>query len=205
MKFIKASLLSFLSLFFISCGENTSSSPITYISSISLNENNITIYSTQLAKPLSATVTYQDGSRANATADVAWSSSDSSILFASTGSIIAANNGGDVNLSISYTDSFNDFTNVHIKKLISIEYSDVNISDIGTAQIVYISGTFENNETNVSLAANITYTSDENTTISDVNATQLTLTIDNNTSSILLRATLFIDTNNAQDFNTTFQ
>lgn len=204
MKFIQTPLLLLLSTFIISCGDNTTTSPIADVASISLDDKNITIYSTDLEKILTATATYTDGSKTDATADLAWSSSDSTILGTVVGKILAQKNGGDANLSIDYADTFEDYTSVHIKELISIQYSDVNISDVGTPQIVYLSGTFENNETNVSLPANITYYSDVNSTITDVNATQLTLTVDYNATSVLLRATLFTNTANTVDFNTTF-
>lgn len=204
MKFIQTPLLLLLSTFIISCGDNTTTSPIADVASISLDDKNITIYSTDLEKTLTATATYTDGSKTDATADLAWSSSDSTILGTVVGKILAQKNGGDANLSIDYADTFEDYTSVHIKELISIQYSDVNVSDVGTPQIVYLSGTFENNETNVSLPANITYYSDVNSTITDVNATQLTLTVDYNATSVLLRATLFTNTANSVDFNTTF-
>lgn len=203
MKFIQTPLLLLLSTFFISCGENTTSSPIVDVSSISLDETNIIIYSTGLTKTLTATVTYTDGTQANATEDLVWSSSDDS-LSTSVGTIIAAKNGGDSDLNIAYASTFEDNTTVHIKELISVEYSDINVSNVGNPQIIYVSGTFENNETGVIMPANISYYSDENSTISDINATQLTLTVDENTTSILINAILFEDTDNSQDFNKTF-
>ena len=204
MKLIQTLLILLSTTFFISCGDNTTSSPIADVASISLDDTNISIHSTDLQKALTATATYTDGTTANATADLTWSSSDSSTLSTAVGAVLAAKNGGDANLTIEYANTFNDTQNVHIKKLISIEYSDVNISDIGTAQTIYLSGTFENNETNVSIEANTRYYSDENSTITDVNATQFTLTVDYNTSSILIRAVLFEATENEQEFNTTF-
>jgi len=204
MKLIQTLLILLSLTFFISCGENTTSSPIADVASISIDDTNISIHSTDLQKALTATVTYTDGTTANATADLAWSSSDNGVLLTAVGAVLAAKNGGDANLTIEYANTFDDRQNVHIKELISIEYSDVNISDIGTAQTIYLGGTFENNETNVSLQANIRYYSDANSTITDVNATQLTLTVDYNTSSILIRAVLFETTDNEQDFNTTF-
>lgn len=207
MKFIQTPLLLLLSTLFISCGDNTTTSPIADVASISLDEKNITIYSTDLEKTLTATATYTDGSTTNATADLAWSSSDSTILGSAVGKILAQKNGGDANLTIDYADTFEDTTSVHINKLLSIQYGDVNISNNGNPQIVSLSGTFQTvdgNETNVSIPANLTYYPDTNTTISDVNATHITLTINNNPSSIFLRTTLFTLTDNAEDFNTTF-
>ncbi|MDF1876554.1 hypothetical protein JHD47_01820 [Sulfurimonas sp. SAG-AH-194-L11] len=204
MQYIKTLLILLSTTFFISCGENTTTAPIADVVSISLDDSNISIYSTQLAKPLTATVTYADATTADATANLLWSSSDSTIFQATVGSVLATKNGGDANLTASYADTFYDSTTVHVKELLSIQYSDVNVSDVGTAQIIYISGTFENNETNVTLETNIAYYSDENATITDINATQFTLTVDVNTSSIAIRAVLFENTDNTQDFNTTF-
>jgi len=205
MKLIQTLLLLLSTTFFISCGDNTTSSPIADVVSISLDDTNISIHSTDLQKALTATVTYTDGTTANATADLTWSSPESSTLLTAVGAVLAAKNGGDANLTIEYANTFNDTQNVHIKKLISIEHSDINISDVGTAQTVYLGGTFENNETNVSLQTNIRYISDANSTITDVNATQFTITVDYITSSILIQAVLFENTDNQQDdINITF-
>ena len=204
MKLIQTLLILLSTTFFISCGENTTSSPIADIAAITLDDTNISIHSTDLRKALTATVTYTDGTTANATADLTWSSSDSSTLLTAVGAVLAAKNGGDANLTIEYANTFDDMQNVHVKELISIEYSDVNVSDVGTAQTIYIGGTFENKEKNVSLQTNIRYISDANSTITDVNATQFTLTVDYNTSSILIRAVLFENTANPQYIDTPF-
>jgi len=204
MKLIQTLFLLLSTTFFISCGDNTTSSPIADIVSISLDDKNISIHSTDLQKALTATAIYTNGTTANATADLTWSSSDTSTLLTAVGAVLASNNGGDANLTIGYANTFYDTTSVHIKKLESIQYSDVNVSAIGIPQTIYLSGTFENNETNVSLEANILYDSDENTTITDVNATQFTLTVDYNTSSVLIRAILFYSTENEQEINATF-
>jgi len=205
MKLIQILLILFSTTFFISCGDSTTSSPIADVASISLDDTNISIHSTDLQKALTATATYTDGTTANATADLTWNSSENSTLLTAVGSVFSARNGGDANLTIEYANTFYDTQNVHIKKLISIEHSDINISDIGTAQTVYLGGTFENNETNVSLQTNIRYVSDANSTITDVNATQFTLTVDYNSSSILIQVILFENTDNQQDdINITF-
>ncbi|MEA1982128.1 MAG: hypothetical protein U9N39_01185, partial [Campylobacterota bacterium] len=203
MNFLQTSFTLFLSLAFISCGESTTESPIADVSSISIDDTNISIYSTDSQTPVTGTVTYTDGSTANATADLAWSSSDTSTLLTSVGNILAAKNGGDANLTIDYASTFSDMQSVHIHKLLDINvsnYSDVNISDTGTPQTIYFTGSFDNNETNITLETNIKWISDENSTISEVNSTQLTFSVDNNdTKSILLRAFIFVDTANSED------
>lgn len=203
MKLLQTLFISLFTLFFISCGETTTTSPIADVTSIAIDDTNISIYSTQLTKELTATATYSDGTTANATADLAWSSSDTSTLLTAVGQVLAAKNGGEANLTIDYANTFDNTVAVYIKELLDINVSDINVSATGEAQIVYFSGIFKNydtNETGVPLENNIVWYSDANSTISDVNATQLTLTVDYNTTSVLLRPVLF----GTDDFNKTF-
>jgi hypothetical protein len=205
MKLIKILFILLSTIFFASCGDDTTlTSPLTEIKSLSLDDSNISIRSTDSQKALTFTVVYQDGTTVTSSSGVTWRTSDEYVFVPYIGSIIATNNGGDANLTINDTDKFQDTSPVHVKKLISIEYSDINISDIGVAQTVYMSGTFEDNETNVTLESNIAYYSDENSTITDINETQFTITIDNETPSIQIKAILFENTDNSQEFNTTF-
>ena len=78
------------------------------------------------------------------------------------------------------------------KKLLDINFSDVNSSDINSTKIVYISGNYENNETNATLIHHITWQSDENATIIDNNSTQIRLNIHNLPTSI--KGTIFSGT-----------
>ena len=201
-------LLPFL---LISCGDNTTTSPIPDISSIDINESNISLYSTDVSKNYEARVTYTDGTTANGTQDMAWSSADTDLLFTGTGLIFPLQNGGDTTLKIEYASKLNDTSSVHVKKLIGLDCvnaNDVNLSDVGVPQTLHFTGIFfkttDSNETNVSLASNITWNGDENITISDKNASSVTFTIDQNVSSILLKASLFMNTTNQVDFNKTF-
>lgn len=204
MQYLKQITFISLCTLLISCGDNTTVSPLKDVSSISIDDTNISIYATQSAKILTATVSYNNGTTVNASADLLWTSSNSAIFSASTASIVATSNGGDANLSIDYKSTFNDFTAVHVKKLLTINYSDLNISDIGTPQTIYVSANYENNETNISMENNILWSVDSNATITDTNASQITLTVDYNVTSIELRATLFNATAYAEDFNKTF-
>lgn len=204
MQYLKNLSFICLSTIIISCGDNTTLSPLKDVTSISLDDTNISIYATQAAKTLTATVTYDDGTTADASIDLLWESLDSSIFYASTASVVATSNGGDANLSIDYQSTFNDYTSVHVKKLLTINYSDLNISDIGNPQIIYVSGNYENNESNITMENNILWTVDSNATLTDVNASQMTITVDYNVTSILLKASLFYNTSYVQDFNKTF-
>ena len=207
MKFATTLSSLLLPFFFISCGDNTTTSPLIDISSIDLNDSNISLYATDAGKSYLATVSYTDGTIADGTKDIAWSGADTTILAAENGSLTPLTNGGDTTLNIEYGAKFTDAAPVHIIMLNSLTYineADINISNIGDPQTLTIQGNFENNETNVSLMGNITWIGDENITISEQNASSVTFTVDQNVSSILLQASLFIDTENQVDFNKTF-
>ncbi len=199
MKFTKTLTSLALLTLLISCGENTTTSPLKDITAISLDETNVSIYATGEAS-LHSTVHYDDGSTADGSADMAWGSDDSSIIATRSALVYATANGGDANVTIDYASKYSDSAPVHVIKLLSINFSDLNISDVGNPQIISFSGNFENNETNVTMQRNITWSVDENATISEVNTTALTLTVDDNVTSIKLTATLFKNAENAQSF-----
>ena len=205
MTFLQNISFLLLSSFLISCGDNTTTSPIVDVASIRLDETNISIYATQNVKELSSTVTYTDNTTADVTKDTAWSGSDANVILVANGAVIASGNGGDANLTIDYASTFDDTTTVHVKKLESINYSDINLSDSSNAQTIYVTGNFENNDTNVTMEANILWYVESNATISEANASQITLTLDANITSFILTGTLFINTDTAVDFNKTFQ
>lgn len=191
MKTITSSFLILIATFFISCGENTKTPIITDVSKIEIDDTNATMYSTDSAKSLSSTVTYNDNTTANATQGVTWLSSDSNILMMSQNSALASANGGDVNISIEY-EQFNDTIGFKVYKLESVNYSDIDISDTSNSQTIYVSGNFDNNETNVSMSQNIVWISDSNSTISESNSSEITLTLHDTQS--LLTGTLFDNT-----------
>ncbi len=205
---LSTKLSSFLLPFLlISCGDNTTTSPIPDISSIDINDLNISLYSTDASKSYKAIVTYTDGTTTDGTKDITWSTPDTNLLYTGIGTLAPLKNGGDTTLKIVYASQFSNSSPVHIKSLQSLTYvnaTDINISDIGNPQTLTIKGNFENNETNVSLMSNITWSGDENITISEQNASSVTFTIDKNVSSIFLKASLFLNTSNQVDFNKTF-
>lgn len=194
-------------LFLISCGDNTRTSPLADISSINLNDSNISLYSTDADKSYTATVNYTDGTTVDGTKDITWSATDTDMLFASAGLLTPLQNGGSTTLKIEYGSKFSDTSALHIKKLESLTYideTDINISNVGAIQTLTIKGNFENNESNVSLANNITWSGDENITINEQNASSVTFTIDKNVTSMFIKASLFVNTANQVDFNKTF-
>jgi hypothetical protein len=207
MKLTTLPLLA-LTTFFISCGDNTTTSPIAEVESIKINESNISLYATDVDIPLTANIYYTDNTNSSITPKVSWISSDiyqlSTSVNSSTANITSQTNGGDVNLKIIYRSSFEDTQSVHIKELISLNYSDINISDIGTPQTLYVTGNFENNESNVSLLGNLSWSMDSNATVTESNASQITFTIDSAVTSLFVEGKLFADTDREVDFNNTF-
>ena len=199
MQFYKNLPSLFLLSFLISCGDNTTTSPIKDITSIAINESNISVYATGTT-PLSSTVHYTDGSTANGSADMAWSTSDSSILDTTTALVFARKNGGDAQVIVDYDSTFSDAKDVHIIALTSVECSDINLSDYENQQVVYFTGSFENNVTDLNMTRNLTWSVDANATLNEVNTTQLTLTVEENATSLTLDATLFANTENNETF-----
>ena len=205
MKYLSKLLLSTFSLFFISCGDNTTTSLLKEVTNITLNENNISIYATDKDINLTATVFYDDGTSSIASGNMAWSTSDTTILSNSTATISASKNSGDAEVIIEYQEIFHDSKSVHIKTLESINYSDINLSITDEEQTVYISGNFENNETNKVMQSNLTWSVNENATLGEVNATAIKLTVNPEATSVILTATLFIYTDNNITFEHTFK
>ncbi len=203
MKPILLLSMLFTSLLFVSCGDNTTTSPLHDISSIKINETNVSIYSTDTGKTLSATVFYDDNTSAQEATNLTWSSSDSTILYAYTNSIYPTKNGGDVTVTARYVGKFPSTIPVHVKELLSLTYSgDINVSDTSNPQTLMVYGNFENNETNVTMQGNITWSSDANMTISESNSSQVTFTI--HSVPTTLTAHLFVNTSNYVDFNKNF-
>ena len=86
----------------------------------------------------------------------------------------------------------------------SINYTDLNLSITDVEQIIYVSGNFENNETNITMKGNIIWSIDSNATISEANTTAIKLTVDVNATSVALTGTLFLNTENNTSFLHTF-
>jgi len=193
-------LLSTLS-FFSACGENSNTTLVSDIDSISIDEKSLSMYATQ-SIDINASVTYEDGSSATVSDNILWQSSDDTIAIAYGNTLYARNNGGDVNVTASYSQ-FSDTTDVHIIALESIDFSDINTSDFSNEQTINILGNFENNESNVTLASNITWVSDENMTIVESSTSEANVTLLSTPST--LHAVLFYGTDYAVDFNRTYE
>ena len=196
---LKILLLS-IAILFSACGDNTTISPIKDIKSISINGTTKNIYATDKLE-LNATVTYDDGTIEDITKNIIWKSLDSDILYSNAGNIEARSNSGDTNISIEYS-KFSDTKNINIIKLTSINFSELNSSQHSQEQTLYVSGNFENNESNRTMQSNITWISDENITISESNQTAIKLTITNSPATIT--GILFRYSENEVEFSKTF-
>ena len=189
MKIITSSFLILIATFFISCGENSDTPIIADIESLKINESNVSMYSTDNNINLTATVNYQDGSTADATAFVSWKSSDTNIANVSNGSVtVGSTNGGDTNITVSYDKISSPSTPLKI-----IALSDYNLSmigaDVNTTGIYPLIATaiFEDNVTKV-IEKNIVWDVNNSAIVSGAGSStevQIVSTGDTNITSIL--------------------
>ncbi len=196
MKLIQNTIFTALSLFFISCGDNTET-PITDIKNIVINESNITIYSTDgsnTSGSFTATLNYTDGTSFNATNLVTWNSSDTTVAEVSNGELLAGNaNGGDANITVNYKSIYSTASVVNVVKLL-----DYNISMLGAdanttgTYILLAIGTFEDNTTRT-IVKNISWDLNNSAVVTGeglLTKVEITSTGDTNITS-----TLFYDVN----------
>jgi hypothetical protein len=191
LKYLHSILLA-TSLLFVGCKENTQDNTIIPdVASISIDENNITLYSTDAAQTLHATVHYTDGSTDDGTNFVRWESSNKEIAFFKNDSDLkgGTRNGGDVNITIDY-DSFSDLRAIHIYALRSYTITHNDINATGTYQFQAL-GTFENNETNRTIINNIYWSANNGATIELENGiANITLLVgDTNITTTLFKET----------------
>jgi len=193
MRFLKNTILSTITLFFIACGGDTTTVPLSDISNIKINETNTTIYSTDGASNLSATVYFTDGSSADLTTVATWSSSDTTLVSVTKGSIQALKNGGSVNITIKYKSLLSTPVVVNVTKVTDYNISMLNAdaNTTGTYDIKTIA-TFEDNTTRT-IVKNITWDTNNSAIVSgEGNTTQVQIVSTGDTN---ITSTLFNDIN----------
>jgi len=182
---IKKVSLFFLAALFLGCEESTTTPAITDIESIKIENNVSTIYSTDKAQELYATVYHTDGSAGDASDSLTWTSSDSSIATFNLNSVYGGSiNGGDVNISISH-EHFSDTLALHVIKLVdfSITHADINTTgdhpleatalfEDNASRIIYNNITWEANN-----SALFTTTNDITTITIEAGVTELNATV----------------------------
>ncbi len=189
MKIIKSSFLILIATFFISCGDNSDAPIIADVESLKINESNVSMYSTDDNMNLTATVYYQDGSTADATAFVAWKSSDTNIANVSNGSVTAGStNGGDTNITVSYDNISSLPTPLNIITLndYNISMIDADANTTGTYSLI-ATAKFEDNVTKV-IEKNIVWDVNNSAIVSGTGSltmVQIVSTGDTNITSIL--------------------
>ena len=110
MTYIKTFTLTFFLLFLNSCGENTTTPITTDISDMTIDPTTTPIYSTDEFLP-TATAYYLDGTNADATDNINWKVSDSTLVSISNDiKILPLKNDGNFTLTAGY-DSFKYFEN----------------------------------------------------------------------------------------------
>ncbi len=204
MKLIQNTLLSTVAFMFISCGDNTTV-PLKDITSLKINESNVTIYSTDADSDesrLTANVYFNDGTNDDATNELVWSSSDTTIATIKQGKIsVGTTNGGDINITVSHKDLYSEPILFHIRKLLdyNITLLDSDANSTGTYELL-AEGIFEDNTTHT-VRKNITWESNnssiitieeekseiEITTTGDTNITSKLFNDDNMTKTIIYR------------------
>ncbi|MEA2099918.1 MAG: hypothetical protein U9P72_07300 [Campylobacterota bacterium] len=202
MKIARNILLYTTALFFISCGDNTTEHITSDIKELTINEktlNPISIYSTDALK-LSAKVTYEDSSSADASNSVKWSSSNYAIMTQDSFLSIPIANNGSVEITAKYRD-FNDSINLNIIGLNDINSSwgitSTNITTTGEFGLT-AEGNFTDGVNNKPLIHNIKWYSSESTDIITTNDDySVTLTIES-TGDRNITARLFENNNTDQ-------
>jgi len=197
MTLLKNSIISIISLLFISCGSNTDAD-IVDIQKIVIDQQEVSIYSTdrETTNLLTATAIFNDNSTKDITDFVTWNSSDTTIATVIKGTIYpGTSNGGDSNITISYQSLSTPSILLHSKKLldfnISILDNDINSTGIYPLQAL---GNFEDNITK-EIETNIFWSSSSDAEITiDDNITSIEIIEDTN-----ITATLFSDENFTQE------
>jgi len=197
MTLLKNSIISIISLLFISCGSNTDAD-IVDIQKIVIDQQEVSIYSTdrETTNLLTATAIFNDNSTKDITDFVTWNSSDTTIATVIKGTIYpGTSNGGDSNITISYQSLSTPSILLHSKKLldfnISILDNDINSTGIYPLQAL---GNFEDNITK-EIETNIFWSSSNDAEITiDDNITSIEIIEDTN-----ITATLFSDENFTQE------
>lgn len=151
-----------LAIFLTSCGENTTT-VIPDIASIKIDDGDISLYSTDAPRQLTASVTYTDNTSAQIEDKDIWANSDYSILGMYYGEIYANNNSGSSTISIS-SGRFDDDINVSIISLVDFNITNENITSTGE-HILEATGVFEDANSKI-IAKNITWNADNDANIS---------------------------------------
>jgi len=193
MKIFTYSFLLIIAILFTSCGNNTETAVVADIASVQIDDTNVSIYSTDAPKELTATVTYTDATSAQIENADLWTNSNFYVLSMYNGTISARTNGGSSLVGINI-GRFNDEINVSIIKITDFNITNTDINTTGEHPLE-ATGLFEDNATKV-IARNILwdannsaiFTTDENyiTTITvvsgDTNVSATVFSDDNETT-----------------------
>jgi len=190
MKLLINTILILSAFFFISCNDKNTTTPIvTDIKSLTIDNGNISSYSTDAPIKVSATVTFMDGTTDTATL-ATWKNSDYEVMSYFENSVWGGrSNGGDANLSIEF-DQYTDTIEVNFHKLTSFFISSDEITTTGDF-ILEAKGNFENGESNRTIVKNIVWTADNGADIS-VEDDVVTITIESGDTNVT--ATMFSET-----------
>ena len=191
MKLLTTLLTTSLTLLLIACGDNTTTPLLKDVTSLAIDDANVTMHSTDAPKTITATVTYTDGTTADATTSIFWSSSDSDILNASLGELTpGVSNGGNVTIEVSY-EQYGDSIGATVYSLTDYNASFPDINSTGTYTFQAY-GDFDNGDTNISIASNIVWSADNGAVVETTDGVASITFVTGDTN---VTATVFGDTN----------
>jgi len=191
MKYIKDLFLILVAVLSFGCGgENTTKPIVTDIKSLTIDNGNIEIYSTDAPLNLSATVTFLDESTSEANF-ATWTNSDYEVMNINANTLWGGvSNGGEATLGIEF-EQFSDSVEVKVHKLTSFFISSEDITTTGDF-ILEAKGNFANGESNRTIVKNIVWTADNDAKII-VEDDIVTISIESGDTNVT--ATVFSDYN----------
>ncbi len=166
MNFTKILLLLSVTLVFISCGDNTTEAVTSDINKLTIDpsDTNYQVYSTSKLE-LQATITYDDGTYAEATHSVSWklyNSDDYNTANLLSNSVYPIANSGSVAVSAVYKNlaDFNSSVDVSIIPLKDFYIIPIESNTTGE-HILQAKGNFDDGESDKEIIYNITWISSQ--------------------------------------------
>lgn len=190
MQYIKIIFISLMMTLFLGCDTDNTEEPIvTDIGSLSIDNQDIQIYSTDAPINISASVSLLDGNTEEANF-ATWSNSDYDLIYIYGNTLWATSNGGEATLGVEF-EQFNDSADVKVYELTSFFISSEDITTTGDF-VLEAKGNFEDGETNRTIVKNIVWSADNDAEIT-VEDDVSTITIYSGDTNVT--ATVFYETN----------
>ena len=194
-------------VFFISCGDNTLETVTSDIADLKIDQANPTaVYATDELN-LTATVTFEDGTFADATNSASWDhydKEDYNITSLSLNMVVPAANSGESDVTAGYKNlaDFNDTITVEIISLTDFNITSAEITTTGD-HILEATGSFEDGTVDKVLVRNITWVSTNSNDAITYEDNIATINIDG-TGERNITASLFTATDDENNITVTY-